>query len=51
MKFNDDIQSGIDWKIDRLSNRKNGNMNELLSVDHANRDWLDDSDLMLPRLT
>ena len=51
MKFCDDTHLGLDWGIDRLSNRKNAQMNDLMAIDHASRDWLDDTDLMLPRWT
>ena len=51
MKFCDDTHLGLNWGIDRLSNRKNAQMNDLMAIDHATRDWLDDTDLMLPRWT
>jgi hypothetical protein len=50
-KVNDDIRQNISFKIDNLDNRKNTGMNDVLSLDYATRDWIDDTDLILPRLT
>lgn len=35
--------------ISYLNNRLNANMNNLNSIDYAVRDWIDDTDLILPR--
>jgi hypothetical protein len=35
--------------ITRLDNRLNANMNNIMNHDFALRDWIDDSDMMLPR--
>ena len=41
---------GKEILIDRFSTRLNPNMNDLMSVDFAIRDWMDDTDCMLPRI-
>lgn len=51
MKLADDNRSGLRLMIDKLDNRKNDKMNDLLAIDHAKRDWIDDTDLMLPRVS
>jgi hypothetical protein len=46
--------SGLNFMIKNLahlSNRSNANMNNLMSFDFAIRDWIDDTDLMLPRFS
>ena len=45
----DAIQTGIDFKIKHLSNRLNDKMNNLMTIDYANRDHLDDTDYLLTR--
>jgi hypothetical protein len=37
--------------IDYLSNRTNPDMNNLLAIDYSVRDWIDDTDLILPRMS
>jgi hypothetical protein len=44
-----DNQSNKRFNIDRISNSKNANMNNLMSIDFAMRDWVDDTDQMIPR--
>ena len=41
---------GKDILIDRYSTRLNPKMNELMSMDFTIRDWMDDTDCMLPRI-
>jgi hypothetical protein len=41
----------LNISIDYLSNRLNPNMNNLLSIDYSVRDWIDDTDLILPRVS
>ena len=36
--------------IDKLSTLKNSKMNNLTSIDFAIRDWIDDTDYILPRI-
>lgn len=36
--------------IEHLSNLKNANMNNLMKIDFAVRDWIDDTDSMIPRM-
>ena len=36
--------------IDHLNNLKNSEMNNLVSIDFATRDWIDDTDSMIPRM-
>ena len=50
MKLHFDNQGIIDFKINHLSNMKNPNMNNLMSIDHAMRDWIDDADTLVPRM-
>ena len=40
---------GTKWQIDHLDNRLNGNMNNVIAIDHATRDWVDDTDYLLGR--
>ena len=40
---------GTKWSLDHLDNVKNANMNNLMAIDHASRDWLDDTDYLIPR--
>lgn len=50
-KLNTDNQSGTEiGGIDHLSNLKNDYMNNLISIDFAARDWIDDTDSMIPRM-
>ena len=42
--------SGTNFGLDHLDNKMDPNMNNLMSIDHANRDWIDDTDYLLPRL-
>lgn len=49
MRVNEDIRNGLSFKIDRLDNRKNEKMNDVLSIDYAVRDWVDDTDLIMSR--
>ena len=37
--------------IEYLNNRLNPRMNNLLAIDYAVRDWIDDTDLILPRVS
>ncbi len=37
----------INW----LDNRLNPMMNNLMSIDHATRDYIDDTDYLLPRMS
>ena len=41
---------GTDFGLAHLDNAKNANMNNLMAIDHAARDWLDDTDYLLPRM-
>ena len=41
---------GTDLGLAHLDNTKNANMNNLMAIDHAARDWLDDTDYLLPRM-
>lgn len=50
MKLHYDNLNGTKWELNHLDNRLNGNMNNLMAIDHAARDWLDDTDYLLPRL-
>lgn len=36
--------------LNHLNNRLNPNMNNVMAIDHANRDWIDDTDYLLPRI-
>ena len=50
-KIHTDNQSGMKiGGIDHLSNLKNPDMNNLVSIDFATRDWIDDTDSMIPRM-
>lgn len=49
-KLHADNHWGKDLLVSHFSNVKNQEMNNLLSVDYAVRDWCDDTDFMLPRL-
>jgi hypothetical protein len=40
-----------DLFLNYLNNRLNPNMNNLMAIDHASREWLDDHDMILPRHT
>lgn len=40
----------LDFKIPHLNNRNITNMNNLMSIDFATRDFIDDSDYILPRM-
>ena len=40
---------GHDFDIEHLDNRQNGHMNDLISIDFAKRDWLEDHDQVLAR--
>ena len=42
--------SGNDFGLCHLNNKDNANMNNLVAIDHANRDWIDDTDYLLPRM-
>lgn len=43
--------SGLSLGLTHLDNRKNNNMNNLMSIDFAIRDWIDDTDLLVPRIS
>jgi hypothetical protein len=43
--------SGQDWGVVHLNNRLNPNMNNITAIDHAVRDWIDDTDYLLGRNT
>jgi hypothetical protein len=43
--------SRLDFGVDYLNNRLNPNMNNLMAIDFAVRDWIDDTDLILSRAT
>ena len=45
----DSWKVGLDFDISHLNNRRNENMNNLMSIDFANRDHLDDTDYLLSR--
>ena len=49
VKTHYDNFSGIDLNMKEADNRHNSQMNNLATVDHAKRDWIDDTDYMLPR--
>ena len=50
-KLNADNQSGMRiGGIEHLSNLKNADMNNLMKIDFAVRDWIDDTDSMIPRM-
>ena len=49
MKLHFDNFHGTKWDLNYLDNRLNANMNNLMAIDHAARDWLDDTDYLLPR--
>lgn len=51
VKLHTDNMHHENFNIPRLSNLKNKAMNNLMSFDFAMRDWLDDTDFMLPRLS
>jgi hypothetical protein len=42
--------SHLAFNMDHLSNLKNPDMNNVMGIDFAIRDWIDDSDYMLPRI-
>ena len=50
MKLHFDNFHGTKWHLDYLDNRINANLNNLMAIDHAARDWLDDTDYLLPRV-
>jgi hypothetical protein len=50
-KLHSDNHSGKTIGIKRLDNRINASMNNIMSHDFAIRDWIDDTDLMLPRIS
>jgi hypothetical protein len=50
-KLQVDGHSGQSLGIKRLDNRLNANMNNIINHDFAMRDWIDDTDLMLPRIS
>lgn len=39
----------INWGMDYLDNRINPKMNNIMAIDHATRDWIDDTDYLLAR--
>ena len=41
----------INWGMDYLDNRLNPKMNNIMAIDHATRDWIDDTDYLLARKT
>lgn len=50
-KLHTDNQSGMKiGGIEHLSNFKNSDMNNLMKIDFAVRDWIDDTDSMIPRM-
>ena len=50
VKLHYDNFSGTDLYLNHLNNKLNPNMNNLMSLDHANRDWIDDTDYLVPRV-
>lgn len=50
-KLHYDNMHGIKWNINWLDNRINPMMNNLMSIDHATRDYIDDTDYLLPRMS
>jgi hypothetical protein len=50
-KLHYDNQHGIKLNINWLDNRLNPMMNNLMSIDHATRDYIDDTDYLLPRMS
>jgi hypothetical protein len=40
-----------DLFLNHLNNRLNPSMNNLMAIDHASREWIDDHDMILPRHT
>ena len=50
-KVSFDILFGTDWSIDYLSNIHNPEMNNVTAIDHATRDFIDDTDYLLNRMT
>jgi hypothetical protein len=43
--------SGLKLGLTHLDNRKNNYMNNLMSIDFAIRDWIDDTDYLVPRIS
>lgn len=43
--------SGLKLDLSHLDNRKNIDMNNLMSIDFAIRDWIDDTDYLVPRIS
>ena len=50
MKMYFDNIHGTDFGIDHLNNRLNPDMNNVMAIDHANRDWIDDTDTLMNRM-
>ena len=51
LKIQIDNHNNQTFGIARLDNMKNSEMNNLMNFDFAMRDWIDDTDLMLPRIS
>jgi len=49
-KLHFDNMHGTNLGLPHLDNRLNQNMNNLMAIDHANRDWIDDTDSLVPRM-
>ena len=48
-KLEVDNHWGVDILVKELNSRLNPNMNDLMAIDYAIRDLIDDTDYMLPR--
>lgn len=46
-----DMMYGNDFGLNHLNNRNNKEMNNLMSIDFAMRDIVDDSDTLVPRMS
>ena len=46
-----DMMFGNDLGLNHLNNRNNKEMNNIMSIDFAMRDILDDSDTLVPRMS
>lgn len=48
IKLIQDNQHAVKFSMKHLDNLVNPEMNNLMSIDHANRDWLDNADGLVP---
>ena len=49
-KTHTDNHQFIKFNLPHLDNRIKTNMNNIMSIDYANRDWTCDTDMLLPRM-